>query len=135
MNNKILLLRICYWTGAIADGLNVIPMLYPRLFLIGFGISDFNLGIGYKYALWLGVPLMLGWTFLLIWADRKPVERKGIILLTVFPILFGIIIAEIVIVASNFIAMERMIPFWIFQITLASLYIFSYLNTRGIRQK
>lgn len=26
---------------------------------------------------------MLGWTFLLIWADRKPIERSDVLILTV----------------------------------------------------
>ncbi len=34
--------------------------------------------------------LMTGWTFLLVWAVRKPVERRGVILLTAFPVVFGL---------------------------------------------
>jgi len=75
--------------GAIADGLAVIPMLFPDMGGFLFGISNFNPGIEYRYAMGVGASLMLGWAFLLIWADRQPAERKGVLLLTVFPVLFG----------------------------------------------
>ncbi len=31
MRKKILLLRVCYWIGAVADALSAIIMLFPRL--------------------------------------------------------------------------------------------------------
>ncbi len=132
MNNKILWLRISYWLGAIADGLSVIPMLFPNIIGFAYGIPDFKPGIDYNYAMWIGVPLMLGWTSLLLWADRKPVERKGVLLLTVFPVLFGLVIGQALAVISNFIIMERMIPLWIFQIIATALFIISYVNARDI---
>jgi len=135
MNNKILWLRISYWIGAIADGLAVIPMLSPKIGKVIFGLSGLNPGAEYYFAMRLGASLMLGWTFLLIWADRKPVERKGILLLTVFPVIFGLVIAEIFAVTSNLIAIERMIPLWIFQIAATSLFIFSYINAKNIEEK
>ena len=35
--------------------------------------------------------MVFAWTCLLIWADRKPAERKGVLLLTIFPVLVGIL--------------------------------------------
>ena len=95
MSKKILLLRVCYWIGAVADALSAIIMLSPKVGGSLYGIPDFNPGYAYRYAMGLGASLMLGWTFLLIWADRRPVERRGVLLLTVFPVLFGLIIAGI----------------------------------------
>ena len=43
------------------------------------------------------------WAFVLFWADRKPVERKGILLLTIFPVVIGILIANIYAVISGLI--------------------------------
>ncbi|MCG2715801.1 MAG: hypothetical protein L6422_05880 [Candidatus Marinimicrobia bacterium] len=42
MKNRIYLLRISYWSGAILDGLMVIPMLFPIVGGVLFGIPDFN---------------------------------------------------------------------------------------------
>jgi hypothetical protein len=79
--------------GAIADGLATLRMLFPK---IAYGVE-------YRYALGLGASLMLGWSFLLIWADRKPLERKGVILLTVFPVITGLILAEIYALVSGLV--------------------------------
>jgi hypothetical protein len=133
MNKKILLLRICYWVGAIADAIPAIIMLLPTLGGSLYGIPDFNPGSEYRYAMGLGASLMLGWTFLLVWADRRPVERRGVLLLTVFPVLFGIIITGIYAVATGLISAGRMIPTWIFQGVITGLYLFSYLYTRDLK--
>ena len=36
-------------------------------------------GAELRYGLRAGAPLMAGWTLLLLWADRRPVERKDVI--------------------------------------------------------
>ncbi len=131
MRNKIIWLRISYWTGAIADGLAVIPMLFPEIAKIIFGLSELSVTPEYLYSMRLGAALMLGWTCLLIWADQKPVERKGVILLTVFPVLTGIIAAGVLAVLSGFIAPVKMVPLWIVQGVLFKLFCFSYVNARG----
>jgi len=43
-----------------------------------------------------GASLMAGWTFLLIWAVRKPIERRIIIFLTAFPVVFGLFIVTLI---------------------------------------
>ena len=133
MRKKILLLRVCYWIGAVADALSAIVMLLPKLGGSMYGIPDFNPGYEYRYAIGLGASLMIGWTFLLIWADRRPVERRGVLLLTVFPVLFGLIISGIYAVATGLITADKMIPTWIFQGLITGLYIFSYVYTRGLK--
>jgi hypothetical protein len=133
MRNKILLLRVCYWIGAVADAVSAIIMLFPKLGGAMYGISDFNPGYEYRYAMGLGASLMLGWTFLLIWADRRPIERRGVLLLTVFPVLLGIIITGIYAVSTGLIHADRMVPTWIFQGLITGLYLFSYVHTRGLK--
>jgi hypothetical protein len=133
MNKKILLLRVCYWIGAVADAISAIIMLSPTLGGSMYGIADFNPGYDYRYAMGLGASLMLGWTFLLMWADRRPVERRGVLLLTVFPVLFGLIIAGIYAVATGLIPADKMVPTWIFQGLITGLYLFSYLYTRDLK--
>ena len=123
MQNKIIWLRISYWVGAIADGLATLRMLFPK---IAYGVE-------YTYALGLGASLMLGWTFLLVWADRKPLERKGVLLLTAFPVVTGILLAEIYAVAKRLITVERMLPTGIFLVVLIALFSFSYVNARDAK--
>jgi hypothetical protein len=133
MKNRIYLLRISYWAGAILDGLMVIPMLFPKVGGVLFGIPDFNPSVEYKYAMGVGASLMAGWTILLIWADRKPIERKGVLLITVFPVLLGLVVAGIYAVAQNLIPIEKMVPTWIIQILLTTLFTYSFfsVNEKG----
>jgi hypothetical protein len=133
MRKKILLLRVCYWIGAVADALSAVIMLSPKLGGSMYGIPDFNPGNDYRYAMGIGASLMIGWTFLLIWADRRPVERRGVLLLTVFPVLFGLIISGIYAVAAGLIPADRMVPTWIFQGLITGLYLFSYVYTRDLK--
>ena len=121
MKNQVIWLRISYWVGAIADGLATLRMLFPK---IAYGVE-------YRYALGLGASLMLGWSFLLIWADRKPLERKGVILLTVFPVITGLILAEIYALVSGLVTLEKMLPTVIILGALFILFTFSYFNARG----
>jgi hypothetical protein len=126
MPNKVIFLRISYWFGAVLDGLMVIPMLCPRIGGIMFGIDNFNPGNDYKYAMMVSASLMLGWTVLLIWADRKPIERKGVIMITVIPVVVGLILAGTFAVYCGLIKIEKMIPTWIIQLTLLILFCYSY---------
>ena len=123
MKNKIIWLRISYWVGAIADGIATLRMLFPKT----------AYGVEYRYALALGASLMLGWTFLLVWADRKPLERKGVLLLTVFPVITGILLAEIYSVTKGLITFEKMLPTGIFLVVLIALFIFSYFNAKDMQ--
>jgi hypothetical protein len=123
MKNKIIWLRISYWVGAIADGIATLRMLFPK---IAYGAE-------YRYALGLGASLMLGWTFLLVWADRKPLERKGVLLLTVFPVITGILLAEIYSVTKGLITFEKMLPTGIFLVVLIALFTFSHFNAKDVQ--
>jgi hypothetical protein len=120
MKNQVIWLRISYWAGAIADGLATLRMLFPKI----------TYGVKYRYALGLGASLMLGWSFLLIWADRKPLERKGVILLTVFPVITGLILAEIYALISGLVTIEKVLPTLILLGALFILFTFSYFNAR-----
>ena len=97
MKTQIIWLRISYWTGAVADGFATYLMLFPNI--AG--------GVEYRYALGMAASLMLGWTFLLIWADRKPVERKGVHLLTAFPVVSGLIMDELYALFNKLISFKK----------------------------
>jgi len=127
---QIKYLRISYWTGAIFDALVLIPMLSSTVGGAMLGITEFNPGPEYSYAMGIGASLMSGWVLLLLWANAKPMERKGVLLLTMFPVLFGLIASGIYAVNSNMVAMDKMIPIWIMQVLLVLLFGFSYLKAR-----
>ena len=82
MNDKIIWLRISYWWGIIQDAFFCFPLLLPEY------LAKPILGVNpagnpdYINACRSNFPLMLAWTLLLIWADRKPLERKEVMLFT-----------------------------------------------------
>ena len=130
MDDAVRWLRISYWAGAILDALAALSMLSPELFAATSGMQNFHPGIEYRYAMGMGASLMLGWTVLLLWADRKPLERKGVLLITLLPVVFGLALNEIVAVRGGFLPVLTTIPVWIAQAFITGLFIFSYLNAR-----
>jgi hypothetical protein len=124
----IRVLRVSYWAGAIFDALVIIPMLSPGVASMAFGIPNFNPGIDERYAMGIAASLMLGWTSLLIWAARKPIQRRGVLLLTIFPVLVGLIMSGVYAVTSGFILTSAMLPTWVMQGIFVLLYAFGYLN-------
>ncbi len=130
---KIRWLRRSYRVGALADALTLIPMLSPRAGGAMFGIEDFDPPVEYNYAMGLGASLMAGWTFLLLWADRKPVERKGVLPLTVFPVILGIALSGALNMArTDLVSPGRMVPLFVNQAAIAALFTYSYYNARDL---
>ena len=90
---KLLIIKTAYWLGAIADAIWAIGLLFPNVFAIMIGSNDFRPNLQIRLIMSIGGILMAGWTIILIWAVRKPIERRFIILLT------AIIVAGLFIVA------------------------------------
>ena len=120
--------RASYWAGAVFDALVLVPMLSPDVARTAFGMRNFNPGNEYRYAMYIAASLMFGWVGLLIWADRRPLERRGVLLLTIVPVLFGLVASGFYAVSSGLIPIGNMLPTWIVQGVLILLYGFSYLN-------
>ena len=117
------LLRRAFLLGAITDGLALVPMLVPRMTHLLWGFED--LSGPYWFAMGYGASLMLGWTLLLLWAYQRPVERRAVAALTVL-VICGLVVTEIVAVASGHLEASRMIPTWILQGVLFALFASAY---------
>jgi len=135
MNEKqiVLLLHIAYWIGIIADAISTIILLSPELAQSAFGLSNISYGEEYLYVSRIAASLMLGWTFLLFWADRKPVERRGILILTIMPVVVGIMMSGYLAVNSDFIQLQNILPLWVFNILLIIIYLFSFLKAKELK--
>ncbi len=123
-------LRVSYWAGAIADALAAMAMLVPELGSALYGMRGFEPGDDYRYAMRLGASLMLGWTLLLLWADRKPLERRGVLPITVF-VIAGLAWAGAYAVSAGLVAVPSMIGTWVLQALLAVLFLYSYFKSRA----
>jgi hypothetical protein len=95
INSSLLVLRICYWTGILLDAGAAILLMFPTLYAGFYGWAHFVPSPELTSISWIGAGLMWGWTFLLFWANRKPFERRAILLLTVFPVLGVFIVKDL----------------------------------------
>ena len=134
MRENILWLRIAYWAGIIMDAIAAIQMLFPQLLVRTYNI-DLVPDAEFIFAMRYGAPLMIGWTVLLFWADRKPVERKDILLITAFPVVVGYVAIVIYAIIAGFAALGQMIPALIMQAVLLALFTTGYWQARRIGSK
>ena len=90
------LIKLPYWLGIGADALWAVALLFPQVYGILTVQTDFNPDLQTKLIMGIGGSLMTGWTLLLIWAVINPIERRFIALLTVFPVIFGLLIVTLI---------------------------------------
>lgn len=124
-NGKLHGIRAALWAGIIADAVSAVLMLIPDRFvqLYGLGIipsPEFGMG------LMAGFPLMAGWTALLIWADRKPIERRGVLLLTSLIVIPGFVALEGWFILSGAGTLHAMWPTFLMQAVLIAWFTHSY---------
>lgn len=131
MKNPTRLMRVAYWIGAVFDASMLLPLLVPSVAQAMFGLTAFAPGADFRYATGVGAALMAGWTALLIWADRRPLERRGVLLLTVCPVVVGLAAAGAYAVSSGFIALPYLLPVFAIQLGLGSLYVVAYAKAEG----
>lgn len=115
--NAVTWLRVSYWSGAIADVLVGVLTLIPAR----MGETEF------RYPMGLAASVMFCWAGLLIWADRKPVARKGVLLPTV-AVIVGLMTSGAYAVLSGIFPIQRILATSLLGILLIVLFVFSYLK-------
>jgi hypothetical protein len=93
---RMLLIKIPYYLGIGADALWAVGLLVPSVFGALTGNPDFNPDQQTRLIMGIGGSLMLGWTLLLVWAVQEPIGRRAVILLTAFPVVFGLFVVTLV---------------------------------------
>lgn len=89
-NREFFLIKFAYWLGIGADALWAVGLFVPQVFGVLTGNPGFDPDLQVRLIMGIGGSLMTGWTMLLLWAVRKPIERRAVILLTAFPVVSGI---------------------------------------------
>ena len=125
------LLRAAFLAGAVTDACALAPMLSPTLAEVLWGFRDVS--GAYRFAMGYGASLMLGWTALLVWAFRRPLERRFVAALTVL-VIYGLVLAEVAAVRAGTLAAWRMAPTWCLQAALLALFAgaFHYRSVRRL---
>ena len=118
-------LRVSYLAGALADAAVAVLILVPS-----------RMGeITITYSMGLAASLMFGWTGLLLWANAEPMERKGVLLLTIFPVITGLLSAGVWAVMDGRLPVERIIPSTLVGIGLIFLMGYSYLTALSTEKR
>jgi hypothetical protein len=127
MTSRILWLRISYWVGIILDARAALHMIFPET---NPGADAASLAsTPYRFAMAYGAALMLGWTALLFWADRKPVERRFVLVLTVCPVIVGLTLSRLVLTAAGKLPEPFTVASLWLPVALSLLFLFSYCNS------
>ena len=75
MTKTVAYIRIVYWIGIVIDALEAISGAVSQYRDLVLGVEPTR-----------GFGVMMAWTLILIWADRKPIDRRIVLLLTLIPI-------------------------------------------------
>jgi len=105
---KMLLIKFPYWLGIGADALWAVALFFPSIYGNLIGDPEFVPDFQTRQILSIAGVLMTGWTLLLWWAVRKPIERRGVILLTAVPVVSGLVIIELISLFNG-----NALPVWI----------------------
>ena len=125
LNSKkqILLLRLSYWIAALADFAIAYWVLIPQR----MGLADV------VYPMGLTSAIAFSWGVLLLIADRKPMERRWILIPTILVV--GLLTAVRVIFSQNALV-EFNLVLLLFGIGLILLMIYSYYSAnRSLLEK
>jgi len=129
--NKIRWLRIAYWSGAVLDLVAFFQMMFPSFMAKAMKVR-FTVTPEYEMAMQFGASLMLAWTVLLVWADRKPVERRGILLITLIIIVMNFI-TFLQSANIGLLPVQTLVPQLILIFGIFVLYVFAWLYSIGLK--
>lgn len=133
MANATRWLRISYWVGAVLDGVVGLTMAAEAALGVPSPLTHYVPEPPYRYAIALAASLMLGWTLLLLWADRQPVQRRGVLLITNVAIV-GLACSNILALSSGLLALPVFASVLALQVALVMLFTFSYsASVKGSR--
>ena len=130
--NRMFLVKVAYWLGIGSDALWAVLLLFPQMFGILTGRPDFDPDLQTRLIMGIGGSLMAGWTFLLVWAVREPIERRVVILLTAFPVVFGMFIISLIeVLNGNTFIVWILIKTTILIISMVISYVLASSMARG----
>ncbi len=131
--DNVVVLKSVFLIGAVADGAIAIEW-----FLISLGWADlpvhpsFFVGSGedFQFALSIGGLFMLGWSVLLYWGSLRPIERRGVLLLTA-AMLFLAILSDGIVFAHMF-STKQIVLGTMVKLSLVILFAGSYWHSKKV---
>ena len=123
------LLRIGFWTGAIVDLVAAVQLLLPTSFKLFVFQGLRPAGSAAQGAI-VAAVLLLGFSGLLLWADRRPLERRAVLGVTLGVV--GLLaLGNVWLGASGSMAWAELAPTLAIQALLAALFLAGLAATRA----
>lgn len=114
-------LRFVFAAGAVIDGLAVVSLLSKKVSNILWGLPEIGDGFMRGYA----ATLMVGWTIVLAWAHRKPIERAAVAAFTAI-LIPGLVLTELVGALGGTLAWARVAPTLVLQAVLIASFAIAF---------
>lgn len=132
--NKIFWLRVSYWVIAIVDFIFAIALIFfPGFTQFLWQLETPIQGTDLMWTKYFGT-LVFAWTCLALWADRKPLERKGVLLLTCFPVIIGLVLVKIYAIIFNLASTLSLGLIIGMLVIIFILCLFSYIHSKEINE-
>lgn len=97
--DNVVVLKTAFLIGAVADSVIAIEWFLVSLGLVDLPVHpSFFVGSGqdFQFVLSIAALFMMGWAFLLYWGSLRPIERRGVLLLTAVMLFIAILSDDIV---------------------------------------
>jgi len=127
---RITAIDAAYVVGAAADAAFGILLLFPSTLADVVGLAEVPSRPSERVAMSMTASLLLGWTGLLLWGLRSPVERRGILLLTIFPVIIGLALAVLLGWWGSYISTAGAAMIWSTQGLLVWLFAWAFASAR-----
>ena len=135
MEAKITRLRTICWIGALADLVFTVAMVTPTLWSWLLGMEGYDPSLIHRLDMGVGASLMFGWTLLLLWAGQDPVARRGVMLLTIFPVLSGLGITSVLAIYTGANSLGNLLWVFVMKVMLVSILGYGYFTARRIAEE
>lgn len=92
--DNVVVLKTAFLIGAVADSVIAIEWFLVSLGLVDLPVHpSFFVGSGqdFQFVLSIAALFMMGWAFLLYWGSLRPIERRGVLLLTAVMLFIAIL--------------------------------------------
>lgn len=128
MRSKIVWIRLGCYVGAVVDAAAALMLMFPVLNTWISGEAPAVDSINFRTTRATAAALMWGWTVLLVWAGKRPLERYGVVAITIFPVLTWIASTRLHNMLHGEVDVLRNIPIFLLQIIIFLIMAFSLWN-------
>jgi hypothetical protein len=117
-------LRLTYRLGAAVDLMAAAQLAFPAAFGLSVGLGTEQRDAG------VAASLLVGWAVLMLWADRRPLQRRDVLALGVVPAVAGLLLGEASVAALRQSPVDPVVAVVLLQAAAAALFAWIWWRTR-----